>query len=190
MLHQRGRPAEAAALFEEAERLQKEMQPVYPRLYSLSGFRYCDLLLEQGQEAEVLARAAQTLEWARAHLGLLDIALDHLSLGRAHLRPAQRGAGADLPQAATHLDQAVEGLRRAGTKTTSPAASSPEPSCASSPAITPAPAPTSTKPSASPPAPACASTRPTPTSPTPASTSPSPRPTPPRRAPTSPRPAP
>jgi tetratricopeptide (TPR) repeat protein len=116
VLHQRGRPAEAVALFEEAERLQKERPPVYPQLHSLQGFRYCDMLLEQGQEAEVLARAAQTLEWARAHFGLLANALDHLSLGRAHLRPAQRGAEADLPQAATHLDQAVDGLRRASAQ--------------------------------------------------------------------------
>jgi ATP/maltotriose-dependent transcriptional regulator MalT len=116
VLHQRGRPAEAAALFEEAERLQKERQPAYPRLYSLRGFQYCDLLLEQGREAEVLARAAQTLEWVTPQHWVLDIALDHLSLGRAHLRPAPRGAVADLPQAATHLKQAVEGLRGAGTQ--------------------------------------------------------------------------
>jgi hypothetical protein len=51
---------EAAAQFEKAESMQKERQPAYPRLYSLQGFRYCDLLLDQGRDAEVRERAAQT----------------------------------------------------------------------------------------------------------------------------------
>jgi tetratricopeptide (TPR) repeat protein len=73
----------------------------------------------------VQERAAQTLEWAieHFHFGLLSIALDHLSLGRAHLGlaltapvPAAPGkeAEADFAQAAEHLDRAVEGLRHAG----------------------------------------------------------------------------
>ena len=36
----------AKALFQDAERLQAERQPNYPRLYSLQGYQYCDLLLE------------------------------------------------------------------------------------------------------------------------------------------------
>jgi hypothetical protein len=36
---------QARRLFEQAEELQKECQPKYPRLYSLPGFRYCNLLL-------------------------------------------------------------------------------------------------------------------------------------------------
>ena len=51
-LHQAGRPAEAAALFAEGEAMQAEQQSQYPRLYSLWGFRYCDLRLG---EAEVAA---------------------------------------------------------------------------------------------------------------------------------------
>jgi nucleoside phosphorylase len=109
-----GRRNEAAALFEEAERIQEEWQPAYPLLYSLRGFQYCDLLLDQGREADVLARAAQTLVIAKANLGLLSNALDHLSLGRAHLRAVQRYVGGDLAQAEDHLQQAVDGLRRAG----------------------------------------------------------------------------
>ena len=34
---------------------------------------------------EVEERATQTLAWAQRHLGLLDVALDHLTLGRAAL---------------------------------------------------------------------------------------------------------
>ena len=57
-LHQAGEAARAQALFEEAEALQAERQPQYPRLYSLQGYRYCDLLLAQGRAAEVRERAA------------------------------------------------------------------------------------------------------------------------------------
>ncbi|MFM7836681.1 MAG: hypothetical protein ACKPJD_33220, partial [Planctomycetaceae bacterium] len=38
-------------LFATAEELQQELQPQYPRLYSLQGFRYCDLLLVPAEQA-------------------------------------------------------------------------------------------------------------------------------------------
>ena len=50
-LHQGGRRDEARQLFEEAEAIQAERQPEYPRLYSLQGFRYCDLLLSEAERA-------------------------------------------------------------------------------------------------------------------------------------------
>jgi tetratricopeptide (TPR) repeat protein len=106
-LHQSGDLAEALRLFAEAERLQAERQPGYPILYSLQGYQYRDLLLGQGQAAEVLRRASQTLLIADRNRWLLDIGLDHLSLGRAH----PDGSA----EAAHHLDQAVDFLRRAGT---------------------------------------------------------------------------
>jgi tetratricopeptide (TPR) repeat protein len=106
-LHQSGDLAEAMRLFAEAERLQAESQLEYPILYSLWGYRYCDLLLGQGQTAEVLRRASQTLRWAEEDHLLLDIGLDHLSLGRAH--------PSGSAEAAHHLDQVVDFLRRAGT---------------------------------------------------------------------------
>jgi len=114
-LHQAGRLVEAAAAFEEAEVLQKERQPVNPLLYSWQGFRYCDLLLSQGHAQAVQRRAAQTLEWAkRGGLSLLTLALDNLSLGRAYLLQTQQSDTKDYAQATTHLEQAVEGLRRSG----------------------------------------------------------------------------
>ena len=106
-LHQSGELAEAMRLFAEAERLQAEREPEYPILYSLWGYRYCDLLLGQGQTAEVLRRASQTLRWDEEEHWLLDIGLDHVSLGRAH--------PSGSAEAAHHLDQAVDFLRRAGT---------------------------------------------------------------------------
>src|SRR6185295_8325663 len=97
-LHQAGRRAEALALFREAEGMQAEWQPEYPRLYSLQGFRYCDLLLAEAERAagrqsgagvdgqalaeairEVEERAAQMLREDVEYGGtaILDIALDH-----------------------------------------------------------------------------------------------------------------
>ncbi|MCY2987366.1 MAG: toll/interleukin-1 receptor domain-containing protein [Planctomycetota bacterium] len=195
VLHQAGRRAEAEALFREAEALQAESQPDYPLLYSLRGFRYCDLLLADAERAAWLAtlecgdlsplsfsrsarvsdpaethdrrspdgspvagdlrsepvarsetghnaprhrasetlgrgekesgdksphskvcravseRATQTLKWAEQHFGLLDNALDHLTLGRAALYAAIL-QGSQISN--FEFDQAVSGLRRAG----------------------------------------------------------------------------
>ncbi len=106
--HQSGRLEAAEKLFREAERLQQENQPEYPLLYSLPGFRYCDLLLAQGQPAEAQRRGKKFFEWRVPGDTLLDIGLDHLTLGRAAL------ALGDLPEAAKRLDEAVNGLRASG----------------------------------------------------------------------------
>jgi len=87
--------------------------------------------------AEVMARATQTLEWVKsANIDILSIALDHLTLGRAHLYcfiitypaiPAAHDNDAtppalsaeqaqDLNTAASELAAAVDGLRRAGAQ--------------------------------------------------------------------------
>jgi len=105
-LHQAGQVDEAAKLFAEAEAIQKELDPQYPLLYSLRGYLYCDLLLAQGKQGEVLSRATQTLEWVTEEHWLLDIALDNLSLGVA--------SAPESAEAAAQLDEAVEGLRKAG----------------------------------------------------------------------------
>ena len=124
-LHQAGRTDEAAARFREAEEMQRADQPAYPLLYSLRGYQYCDLLIGQGQPENVLRRAGQTLQQGEQAGGsLLAFALDHLSLGRAHLMLAdliphspslqgkeeQRGIG----RATAELDQAMAGLKQAG----------------------------------------------------------------------------
>ena len=116
-LHQASRQSEAESLFREAEEMQKDRQPEYPVMYSVQGFQYCDLLLSQGEYQEVLTRAEQTREWAKTGgLSLLTIALDYLSIGRAHLFQALQEGSQDFTQAAEHLNQAVDGLRRAGTQ--------------------------------------------------------------------------
>ncbi|HEX4953518.1 MAG TPA: toll/interleukin-1 receptor domain-containing protein [Thermoanaerobaculia bacterium] len=174
-LHGAGRWEESAALFREAEGMQANWQKEYPRLYSLGGYQYCDLLLGQaepedgaglagvlvsdiaasgvgahgraphgstadrgpagnggrahgraplrGEDSaryrqaceEVRGRAEQFFEWRVPGDSLLDIALDHLSLGRAHLGLALTAPEApDFAPAGEHLDRAVEGLRQAG----------------------------------------------------------------------------
>jgi hypothetical protein len=91
-LHHAGRRDESRRLFEEAESRQATFQPKYPRLYSLAGFRYCDLLLSDAERAAwqlcllvpltastaacdaVSERAAYTLKIAERDRWLLDIA--------------------------------------------------------------------------------------------------------------------
>jgi len=111
-LHQSGDVSAARNLFEEAERMRKEDQPEDPLLYSTPGYGFCGLLLSEGLYQEVRKHADQTLEWVTC---LLDIALDNLSLGRAALLQAQAEGPATLPEAERCLDQAVQGLREAGT---------------------------------------------------------------------------
>lgn len=123
-LHQRGRMkdegrrmkgdaeeddgTEARRLFEEAEALQRERQPQFELLYSVQGFRYCDLILAPAERAawqtdnsafrtphsaieSALAEAerrATNVQKRRTGLPtyiLLDIALDHLTLARVAL---------------------------------------------------------------------------------------------------------
>ncbi|MGH9855170.1 MAG: NACHT domain-containing protein, partial [Blastocatellia bacterium] len=115
-LHQIGRSLEAKAMFRVAEDMQKKLQPAYPILYSMHGFRYCNLLLGQVEYQEVKERATQTLKWAKQHRFLFDIALDNLSLGRSYLLEAQQEGTGDYTQAAGFLQQAVKGLRQAGTQ--------------------------------------------------------------------------
>jgi tetratricopeptide (TPR) repeat protein len=113
-LHQSGLNAEAVAALHEAEEMQKQRQPEYPLLYSLSGFRYCDLLLDQEQVQDVKDRAVRTLEWFQNSYPPLSLALDNLSLGRAFLLEAQQPGTGDTTQAAEFFQRAVDGLRQAG----------------------------------------------------------------------------
>jgi tetratricopeptide (TPR) repeat protein len=108
-LHQAGEPARASELFEEIEEIHAKERPYEPWLYSLQGYHYCDLLLALGRTAEVRERAEYAIEIAKRNNWLVDIGLDQLSLGTAAL------ALGDHAEARTPLDQAVNGLRQAGT---------------------------------------------------------------------------
>ena len=137
-LHQAGRRAEAEARFREAEDLQAESQPYCPLLYSGQGFRYCDLLLREAEHAAwqccvslnsqpstlnalescraVEQRAKKMFEWHESTDSLLDVAIDHLTLGRAALYRAilEHSDFRLLTSHFSHIDVAVDGLRRAG----------------------------------------------------------------------------
>jgi tetratricopeptide (TPR) repeat protein len=110
-LHKAGNIVEAENLLKEVEEMQKKMKPEYPFLYSLSGFHYCDLLLDRREYKEVLSRAEHTIKIVERRL---SIALDHLSLGKAHLLQALHEGSDDFSQAAEHLNQAVDWLRESG----------------------------------------------------------------------------
>ncbi|MEY2631817.1 MAG: hypothetical protein RIR00_471 [Pseudomonadota bacterium] len=66
--------------------------------------------------AAVKARAAQALAWAEIHLGPLDIALDHLTLARCALYAGLIQGQPPDPVAQAHAEQALAGLRAAGSQ--------------------------------------------------------------------------
>jgi len=136
-LHQAGDTARSLTLFQEAEQYQKKFQPQFPFLYSLNGFLYCDLLLANDRTADVINLAKSSLALVATNNWPLDIGLDQLSLGRAHLQRAaekpafncllastqcsvplsERGNEEELSPlciAAEWLDKAVTSLRKAG----------------------------------------------------------------------------
>ncbi len=115
-LAQSGEPELALALFKEAEQLQQQHQPDYPLLYSLQGFRYCQLLLANGELDAVIPRAEQALSIVlNGSKNLLDIALDKLTLANAYAQRAVRDQNPNDQQiAADFFQQAIAGLESAG----------------------------------------------------------------------------
>jgi len=146
VLLQTGNTRDAGNIFREAEVLQRLRQPKYALLYSVAGAHYCDFLLVDVERAawrrfttpnaliaraerglpkicgEVKHRATKTLEWSVKRFGnssLLDVALDHLTLGRIALfmsifKGVGDGDATQIHIAKKHLDEAVCTLRRAG----------------------------------------------------------------------------
>ncbi len=115
VLHQSGVPKEAQRLFAEAEAIQWEKrQPKIRFLYSVWGFQYCELLLGLGKWEEVLDRAQEGLKISTRLNDLSSIALDQLSIARAHDQAAETESTATHVEAAAHYhDMAMEGLRKA-----------------------------------------------------------------------------
>jgi tetratricopeptide (TPR) repeat protein len=117
-LHQAREVGEARGLFEEAERMQHEEQVGYGYLYGLAGYQYCDLLISLGEYEEVKERARQALERTTQMGWLLDMGLDKLSLGSCFAKASQdmygRARDESLNEAKRWLDEAVDGLRKAG----------------------------------------------------------------------------
>jgi hypothetical protein len=125
--------AEAAERFREAESLMSKRDTTSPWLYSVWGFRFCDLLLagiepvawhrcvgsdKQRFDTQTLSdvelRAKTALSDAMRRKHLLSVALDNLTLGRVALYYAILGKAA-LDSAHPRVEAAVRGLRQAGT---------------------------------------------------------------------------
>lgn len=121
-LHSAGQIEEAARIFLDAEADQKDMQPEQPRLYSVQGYQYCDVLLTKGDLNAAEARAAHSLAIAQWQSWLLDIALDTLTISRAQTARALTSARSDLQGIARRnlnilqqqVDSLVDGLIAAG----------------------------------------------------------------------------
>jgi len=114
--HQAGDYTTATSLFSEAEALQTEAAPKLCFLYSLQGYRYCDLLLTQEKVSEVIERSRKLMEWRNPLDSLLDTALEHLSLGRAIGLYSRTAGDLHLDESNYHMNEAVESLRRAGAQ--------------------------------------------------------------------------
>jgi len=143
-LHQAGHFGDALARFHEAEKLQAKIEPKFRWLYSAHGFKYCDLLLSEPERTvwqlmqnlkpetrnpksqetchEVEQRAAKTIKIAERNKRLLDIALDHLTMGRTALYFAIlnqsniKNQESKIGEARQHLTDAVDWLRNSGNQ--------------------------------------------------------------------------
>jgi len=133
-LHQSGQREEAHRLFERAETLQRESHPQFELSYSLSGFRYCDLLLGPAERSawrppqsrirnlnseinSVLAnaerRATRALERA-GQRGTIDAAAQgHLTMARVSLYRASLEPRHSSSFILHHSAAAVAALRKA-----------------------------------------------------------------------------
>jgi tetratricopeptide (TPR) repeat protein len=115
VLHHAGRWGEAEATFREAEAFQTRRTPKRLILDSLAGFWYCDFLLGQGKYQEVIDRSGRTIEIAREKGWPIDVAMDNLSLARAHFALMRSDGTENASPVTALLEEAVEGLRQAGT---------------------------------------------------------------------------
>ncbi len=110
-LHRVGKLEESKNSFEQAEQLLKQWNSNYPQLFSLPGFSYCALLLDQATNQNdiemVLKRGEYGLNTKTTSL-LLDFALNSLTLARAYFKLDE------LKEAESYFNQAVDGIRKAG----------------------------------------------------------------------------
>ena len=113
-LAQAGRGQAAAALFADAEAMTDTATPNFPKLTSLQGYVYCDLLLARGAAQTVRERAAYALQVSLPNNWLLDIGLDTLADARALALLAAHGDAEAAGATGPRLDEAITTLRAAG----------------------------------------------------------------------------
>ena len=166
-LHQQGERGEAGAAFAEAERRQAERQPRYPLLYSLPGFRYCDLLLAGAERGPYSVGGS----YKPGITLVIRSSISHSTTSPSPAPPSTKirfGAVRPAPRPASMPSAPSTDCAPPANSNTSLSASSPAPGCATPSATLAPPAPTSTRPSASPTAAPWLSTLPTSPSPAPA----------------------
>jgi hypothetical protein len=88
------------------------MSPKYPLLYSIRGFHYNELLLDQGRLEEVDDRVQKIAQWRTPNDSRLEIALENLSLGHVLLLKAMKAGSLDVTQSLEFLQLAIHGLRQ------------------------------------------------------------------------------
>jgi hypothetical protein len=122
-LYDSGDSNSAKALFSQCESVQKRLTPNNPTLFSLQGFRYCKLFIAEQNWTAAIDRAETASKFIEDEDGypLLSMALDTLTIGRAHLGLALQGLRrADLPKitcriAHENLEEAIRQLYAANT---------------------------------------------------------------------------
>lgn len=117
VLHHKGLLSDAEKSFQQAEGIKEgiEIKGKHPySFYHPLSNRYHDLLLSQGEYSKVQNRVEQILESPEPeNFNLIDEALLHLSLGRAHLFQAVHDAK-HFERAEIYLNKAMVELRRTG----------------------------------------------------------------------------
>jgi hypothetical protein len=120
-LHAANRRDKASLLFAYAERKQKTLNPQQPLLYARQGYQFCDLLVDNGDYVIARDRATRTIDMARQQNWVVDIGMDAVTIGRAHLGLALSGMQAesnerrkDALTTRTRLNEAIDLLRASG----------------------------------------------------------------------------
>lgn len=107
-LHQLGEPVRAMVLMREAESAQQDLDSDgdHQFLYSLRGFQYCDLLLDEGDVDDVRKRSEWLLQRSIRYQWPFDSALGHLAVAMAIVERAERGFPVELDVAADQISLA------------------------------------------------------------------------------------
>jgi tetratricopeptide (TPR) repeat protein len=103
--------SDAKNAFAAAERYQSGWQHKRPILYSLPGYRYCEMLIQEGNYREALARADKTITQGGKNYSFISNGSDHLTIARAKLGLALQNAA---PKEITEFDTAIDLLHSSG----------------------------------------------------------------------------
>jgi hypothetical protein len=90
-LHAAGRRVEAERRFGDVERRQRELDRRLPLLHGITGYFYCDLLLDKGHWEGAHDRATNSTKIGRKVGWVLEVGLDALTLARIQLGKAIKG---------------------------------------------------------------------------------------------------